>query len=164
MCSKRLFLLTGILGQYTERLGCMPHVSYCLDCCIVAQRLWHQFELHARTLDIQNHVPTPPPCCETSFLSIFSTFRLSKALSSGLMTRGLGFGTPVSCSVELLAFALAALRAPSAPVALPELPGLAGGAAGALPSASLRWRIFGVGKLSFLSMASTVRWKRRKSC
>lgn len=96
--------------------------------------------------------PTPPPCSATSFLSSTSTFRLSRALNSGLII----FSFLASASPALLPGRLL----PSAPIVAPELLGLSGD----LPlSAGLRCRTVGLGKLLRLSTASTVRWKRRNS-
>ena len=103
-----------------------------------------------------HHVPTPPPCSLTPFLSSTSTFLLKSWRSSGLMTFSLAFCLPASPS-SIPPLLPGRLRPSTADVA-PEVLEL--GEEGL--SAGLRWRTVGVGKLFRLSTASTVRWKRRK--
>lgn len=99
-----------------------------------------------------------PPCSfSTTIISL-----LSSALSSGLTifsatSSSSSFTPPSAFALPFALFGVGSLacvpveRAPSA--CGPELPSWVIG---------LRWRIEGAGKLRFLSMASTVRWKRRK--
>ncbi len=113
--------------------------------------------------------PLPPPSVRLPARSWSTTIisLLSSALSSGLTI----FSAPPSSSAAAFipssAFVL--------PFALPfpgaELPAVCvlverapGGCGPELASwaIDLRWRMEGAGKLRFLSMASTVRWKRRK--
>lgn len=107
--------------------------------------------MHANTIE-RDHVPTPPPCSATSFLSSTSTFLLSSCLNSGLIT----FSFALTGSTSPL---LGRPR-PSAPVALPFE--LLGREEDGLSVGFFRCRTGAAGKLFLLSIASTVRWKRRK--
>ena len=98
-----------------------------------------------------HHVPTPPPCSLTPFLSRTSTFLLRSCLSSGLMTFSLAFCFPSSPS-SIAPLLPGRLRPSTADVAAELLPLGEDGL-----SAGLRWRRVGVGKLFRLSTASTVR-------
>lgn len=95
--------------------------------------------------------PIPPPCSTTVCLSSFSTFRLSRLRSSGLMTFS-SAAADASASGTVASLPVVAAFLPFAVAAF-------GGASGA----GFRWRTLGAGKLCLRSMASTVRWKRRKS-
>lgn len=118
---------------------------------------------------------------ETDSLFRTITFRLNRPLSSGLITfTGLSVFSRASDSVALAfpaALLLLLLRAEAllllAATDVVSLLETGGGLAALLllllPGRSfvlsveiVRWRTMGAGKLSFLSIASTVRWNRRK--
>lgn len=125
----------------------------------------------------------PLPSSDGVIGSLFRTitFRLNRPLSSGLITfTGLSILSAATNSVAL-AFPAAllllllggeALLLPAATYVLSLLEtgdGLAILLLSLLPGGSfvlsveiVRWRTTGAGKLSFLSIASTVRWNRRK--
>lgn len=127
----------------------------------------------------------PLPSSDGVIGSLFRTitFRLNRPLSSGLITfTGLSILSAATNSVAL-AFPAAlllllsllggeALLLPAATYVLSLLEtgdGLAIPLLSLLPGGSfvlsveiVRWRTTGAGKLSFLSIASTVRWNRRK--
>jgi hypothetical protein len=124
----------------------------------------------------------PSPVFLTIFLGNTSTFLLNNPLNSGLITLGL---TSSSSPLILLPLSLPALPGltplglPGLPPPLFVLPAVTASIAlvlalapppeadpvlAALPEEETllgRCRSFGAGKLDFLSIASTVRWKRR---
>lgn len=98
------------------------------------------------------HEPIPPPCSTMSFFSSFSTFLLRRLRSSGLITRF--FASLPEAAASCFALPAARGRRESEPdvdaaaVASSDLCGL---------DAGFLCRVEGSGKLSFLSIASTVR-------
>lgn len=123
----------------------------------------------------------PSSSVETDSLFRTITFRLNRPLSSGLITfTGLSIFSSAPDSVALafpaalLLFLLRAeplllLAATDVVSLLDTGDGLAALLLLLLPGRSfvlsidiVRWRTMGAGKLSFLSIASTVRWNRRK--
>lgn len=122
----------------------------------------------------------PSSSVETDSLFRTITFRLNRPLSSGLITfTGLSILSSAPDSVALafpaalLLFLLRAepllLLATDVVSLLETGDGLAALLLLLLPGRSfvlstdiVRWRTMGAGKLSFLSIASTVRWNRRK--
>jgi len=114
---------------------------------------------------IANHPGKPSANLDGSFRGIVTTVRLSNCLSSGVITLTSSFfAFPVSCDdthapcchcccpVEFLL-----------PLSFPVLPGLDEGRfdEDAVGEDRIGWCL-GAGKFSFLSMASTRRWKRLK--
>lgn len=137
-------------------------------------------------------LPKPSPSLRTIFLGNTSTFLLSSSLTSGLIPFGLwsANSSPSTLGLDpLLAFPLPLALSPSEGVTvdLPPwgllllfvLPAVTVSTPLVLPTSpeerrdwtppneafveTGRCRSFGLGKLDFLSIASTVLWKRRKS-
>lgn len=98
------------------------------------------------------YLPTPPPCSKIVCLSSFSTFLLSSARSSGLMTLA------SSCSSSPTCLPLSVPEVDAWSFAGDALDAVLGPGPATIAAANLRCRACGAeGKLPFLSIVSTVR-------